>query len=360
MKENAISEYQLVLLVFYANVAATILFIPGTPITIVSQDSWLSIMLATVVAAGVVYYPLAKLGAKYPGKSMIEYGEIILGKYIGKVVGLLLVYFFIQVHSWSLREFSELAVVFLPGTPIEVIILAFSLLTSYAVYKGIEVIGRIGEFVFLIGAVSLLIFMTVSSTGIELSNIQPIGESGFLPILRAAIFPLDWLAIGFVFGILSKEANAYSNLTKVGLTAVGLSGVVLTIYSLLMIANIGSEVLAIQSYPFISWVQYAQLVSPLERFEALTVMIWVTWMFMRVAIFSYAGVVSLAQVFKLSDYRFFIFAESLLASAYSIYQYENYTELSFLFSIASPYYLSFSIGIPIILWLASLFHTGKQ
>ncbi|NPV27694.1 MAG: hypothetical protein HPY81_09730 [Firmicutes bacterium] len=48
-------------------------------------------------------------------------------RYLGKLFGLLLIYMFFQLHCFSLREFSELSVVFLPQTPTILSTFCFSL-----------------------------------------------------------------------------------------------------------------------------------------------------------------------------------------------------------------------------------------
>lgn len=83
---------------------------------IIGQDAWMATAIATFIAALITYYPLVDLGKKYKGKSIIQYSENILGKYLGKALGIFLIYYFIQFHAWTLREFAEVIVVLLPTT----------------------------------------------------------------------------------------------------------------------------------------------------------------------------------------------------------------------------------------------------
>lgn len=359
-EKETISSIQLVLLIFFVNVATAVFFIPGHAVFIVGQDAWLATSAATIIAALITYYPLADLGKKYQGKSIIQYSETILGKYLGKALGIFLIYYFIQLHVWTIREFAEIIVVLLPGTPVEIIILVFSLVSSYTVYHGLEVIGRTGEFVFPIGFFLLGLVFFLSFQDLQLSNLQPIMESGLRPLLRATIYPLDWLTTGFVFGMLAWAINDTNKLGKIGLTAVVLSGLTLTLYSIFILASLGPVILPSFNFPLYKFASYARVGDFLESFESFIIIGWIGWIFVRNSLFSYISVKGFAQLFKLSDYRFLIFGETLLASAYSIYQYDSFVEMTSIFNFANPLYLLISLGIPLGLWLVSLFRTGRQ
>lgn len=351
--KTLISNWQAIVLILLTNIPNSVFFIPGTALSIVNQDAWIAVALAAFIAGLFLFYPLADMGMRYPGKTIIQYSENILGKFLSKIFALLFIYYLFQGHCWNLRIFSEVAIVFLPETPLIVFMIMISFLTVYAVNYGLEVIGRCAVLFFPIGIFSMIFIVLLNIGNMEFSNILPVMESGILPILRASLFPLDFMAMGFVFGVITSFVNNPTDLKKIGLTIIGIGGILLTIFSLVNIMAIGVPNLKATAFPLLTLARYAT--PPVfERIEILIIALWMTWIFVRAAIYSFAIVLSISQLLNLTDYRFLILTETVLAIAYSIYQYDSFNEMSNLFNIGILFYHSFTIGLPFTLWIVSL------
>ncbi|MGV2786961.1 GerAB/ArcD/ProY family transporter, partial [Clostridium perfringens] len=64
---------------------------------------------------------MTRLGMRFPNDSYIEYSEIIIGKWLGRIGGLLSIAFFAVLSSLVAREFGEVVVTaVLKNTPLEV------------------------------------------------------------------------------------------------------------------------------------------------------------------------------------------------------------------------------------------------
>lgn len=352
-EKTLISNYQTMLLTLFSNIPTAVFYIPGLAITYVNQDAWIPIIIGTFMIALLVIYPLANLGMKYPGQTIVQYSENIMGKFLGKIFGFLLVNYFFLIHAWSLRAFSEVAVVFLPETPILIVILILASLIAYAVYHGIEVIARCSEFIFPLGIFALGILFIASFEKIDFSNLLPVMESGILPILRATIFPMDFLSLCIPFGFITAFVTNRNDLNKIGFTAIGLTGMILTFYSIIIMSVLGISVLSISNYPLLSMAQYIKIPG-FEKIELVIIPLWITWLFIRGTLSCFCAVYGLSQLLNLTDYRLFIIAESIFAVAYSIFQYDSFVEMSYIFGTANLLYMSFQIGIPFTLWIVSL------
>lgn len=347
------------LLVIYSNITTAILSIPGEAVTIIGQDAWIAMILATALAAILVFYPLADLGKRYPGKTIIQYSEDILGKYIGKFFGLIFVYLFWEFNIWTLREYAELASLVMPYTPMEVFIIVMGLLSAYAAYQGIEVIGRCAEFVFPIVAFFLLFTLVVSFRDMDYNNLLPVMESNSLTYLHATMSPLDWLSTGFVFGVFTATVRNPAGLTRIGLLAVMLGGFILTLFTIVITGVLGPEQLERINMPLLILAQNI-LLPGFARIDILIVIAWVAGISIRCFIHSYIFVASLAQLFNLKDYNYFlILAITAFAIPYSIIRYDSYVEMTYLLSVARYYYFIIMIGLPLILWIISLNHRGS-
>ena len=340
----------------FACISTAILYVPGQSVTIVKQDAWIAVLLATVTAAVFLYYPLADLGMHFPGKTIVEYSELILGRYIGKLYGFLITYQFFQVHCWTVREFGELSNLLLTQTPIVVFMIFFSCITIFAVYYGVETIGRCAEFVFPLGVLAMILILIAGILSIDISRILPLMEGDFLPLIKASFSPLDWLTTGFVFGVISSFVKDKRELRKIGFMAIGIAGSLLILFSVLNIVILGVPVLEVTNFPLLAVAQVARFPG-FERIELLVIGLWITWIFIRGAVFSFAAVLSIAQLFRLEDYRFLIVVETVLAVSYAIFQYKSLNEQSYFFSVGHILYLLYQLALPFMLWLVFLFRS---
>lgn len=345
-----ISGRQAVYLVIFSIIPASVLFIPGDPSAIIGHDAWISIIPATFLAAVMIFYPLADMGKRFPGETIIQYSEKIAGKYAGRLFSVMIIYYYFQLHCWTLRSFGEFMSVFLPETPVMALYFTISLITVYAAKNGLEVIGRCSEFVFPFGFMFLAVISLLSLEDVNAKHLRPVLDSGMGPLLRATLAPLDWLATGVTFGAVTAFIADQSKIKRVGLIAAGVSGLVLIVFSLVSIAVFGPLVEDL-NFSYLALAGYVKVGGFLERIEVLFVVAWVAWIFMAIAFSSYVTSLSLAQFMRLKDYRFLILPETVLAVGYSIYEYKSLIEMSYLFSIAHLYYLIFSLGVPFLLWL---------
>lgn len=345
-QKAVISSHQAFLLIFFANISTVVFFVPGETAILVGQDAWISVIIGTLLVALSVYYPLADLGTNYPDKTMVQYSQDILGKPLGKLIGFMFLYYFFSLHCWTIRTFGEMFVALMPETPKIVFIAVMALIIAYAVYNGLEVIGRCAEFVFPIGMLFLALIWILSLSEVELTRLMPIYEYNLGRYLFAAIGPFEWLSTGFVLGMFSSELSNKKNLKKVVLMSIAFSGLVLVTTSIVTIATFGSGILQNINFPLLSLARYSE-----SRIEAVIMVYWITWVFIRGSIYCYAALTSLKQLFNLSDYKWFIIPETILAVAYSNYQYDSFVELGYLFSTAHFYYMSFSVMLPLSLWI---------
>lgn len=95
-KKECLTNMQIILLVVFANVANSMFFVPGETVGEVLQDFWIPIIMATGITTALSIYPLAQMGMSFPGRTIIEYSQEILGKSGGKLVGALLIFGFFK------------------------------------------------------------------------------------------------------------------------------------------------------------------------------------------------------------------------------------------------------------------------
>lgn len=143
-----------------------IMFLLGTATILIrgleaKQDLWLSIILAMLMtlAMCLIY---ARLHYLFPHKDLFDILKICFGKLIGKIIGLLYIWFAFHLSALILTYNGFVfTTLHFPETP-EIAFNILSVLVGiYAVKLGIEVLARWGNF-FLLILIFIIIFLYCS------------------------------------------------------------------------------------------------------------------------------------------------------------------------------------------------------
>ena len=112
-----------------------------------------------------IAYELHKL---YPKQTVIQFSEQIMGRFVGKMISLFILSFYILGTGQMVRGYSEFIVSsFLINTPISVIMASMVLLCAFAVQGGIEVLGRLAQLFAPFFIVPIVIFVVFLSPDFE-------------------------------------------------------------------------------------------------------------------------------------------------------------------------------------------------
>ncbi len=156
MSRQSISQSNFMVLVTSLIIGTALMFVPSAVIVSARQDALLALFLGMLPSAFLILV-LSSLQSKFPGKTLIEYSDEILGPYLGKFVSLIFLWFIFHLSSLILRnigDFISLAV--LPKTPAVVIQGVVAITAAFAVRSGIEVITRITIIIMPVAIASLL------------------------------------------------------------------------------------------------------------------------------------------------------------------------------------------------------------
>jgi spore germination protein KB len=269
------------------------------------QDAWLAILLGMVVSF-VLLLVYHKLYWYYPDLLPTEYMQKILGKVLGTVLAFLYLFFFMYDASRVLRDFGEMLLTFAyPETPLFIANALLMLVIIYTVHKGIEVIGRSGELLFMLMFIlSVVGFILIVSSGlIDLTNLQPVLEEGIAPVLKVVF--TQTLYFPFTEAIVFTMILPYmNNPKKVKLTmicATGLSGINLILTMLINISVLGVGLTARSQFPLLSTVQTIQVADFLERLDVFFMLALVIGIFFKISVLFYAAVIGSASLFKVKS-----------------------------------------------------------
>ncbi|MBZ5753361.1 GerAB/ArcD/ProY family transporter [Metabacillus rhizolycopersici] len=300
MEKAKISVIQLFAMMFIFEMGTALVISYGIG---AKKDTWLAILLG--MCSGVVlffiYYSLFR---QYPNLSLTGYARKIFGKYVGWIIGLLYVVFFMYAAARTLRDFGDLMLTStMSKTPLLAIHILFVLVMCYVLYLGIEVLARTAEvfivIVFLFGVVGNLLVLI--SGNIDFHNLQPFLENGWKPILTTVFPSTTFLPFGemLIFTFLLPYLNRPELAKKVWLSALISGGLILSYTTSLDIAVLGIEEVERSTFPLLSTIGKVNLFDFIQRMDAIVVFTFLITVFFKVSIFFYGAIIGIVDLFKL-------------------------------------------------------------
>lgn len=333
------------------------IFVPAFIAEDAKKDSWLSAIIAGVVIFPVTFIIL-KLYQRYEGFTLIEICEKAAGKIFGTVIGLLyILYFMIIAFSVSAEMGQVLKTAFMPLTPNWVFIITSILVSAYAVGRDIEVIARVNEILFPLGVGALEFLLIVNIKDLNFSYFLPVFENGIVPVLRGALVILGWMGEVVTMLQILPFVNKPDKVKK----AANISTLIITLGILsgtLVYALFGplTEMLLIPSLEF---ARFASLGKYLYNFDLLVMAIWTTGIFVKIMVFYYVSVFSLAQLCKVKNYKNLVLPVGLLLGSIVISsEKELVVSLHFLHYIFPLFSITMALILPSV--LLALSYLGKK
>lgn len=356
LEKGKISPRQTGELVFIGILATAILFVPAITAAMAGHDAWIACLVGSLLGLPTLILVLW-LGRKHPGQTIFQYSEKVLGKWLGKLVGLAYVWIFLHLTSVVVREFGDfMTTSFMPDTPLSVFNFSLLLLGAWAVIAGLEVIARMNEFIILLVVSFLLLIIILSIDNWELNNLLPFFSRGPLPILAAAIVPASWhgevVFLAVILPFMTRPNRAFI----AGSMGIFASAALLTTGVVGTLAVFGPELTASLRFPLHVFVRTINVGGFLTRFEVVVMVTWVAGVFIKTAIFYYCAALGLAQVLGLSEYRAVVMPLGIIMATLSISLFRDVTVLvEFLAHTWPVYSLSlFFLGLPLLLLVVTL------
>jgi len=357
LEKGKISSIQAILLMLSMILPTAVLTVPAVTVKSARQDAWLSIIIATLGGL-LIAWLIVSLSMRFPGKTLFEYAEEILGKVLGKIMGFLYLWlYFLAIGSGVIREFgSFLVTVLMPDTPLIVFHIVVVIVAAYAVRNGLEVLSRANQL--LIPTTVLLATVYILSTGnMKLSRVLPFFGAGLLPIMKGAFVPTSWLGeiitLTMIIPYLSKPREA----GRVAILSVLLVSFFLMASILEALLIFGPDLTGHLIYPVFNAARLITVGNSLERLETVIVLAWILGGFFKIGVFYYAAVLGSAQLLELQDYRPLVLPIGVILIALSILLWgESIVDmLHFIIQVYVPMLLIiFEVGIPLMLLMVAL------
>lgn len=354
IERGIISSTQLMFLIIGLLEASTLTaaFISG----VTKQNTWLVLLVGFTITLFLllVYIELSK---KYPQMNLIEMNSSIYGLYFGKVMSILYIYYFCFLVPANIRIITDFfSTNLFPETDISVFTIAVILVCMYTVRKGIEVIARVG-FIIALLTIIISIFISVLTIGnIRLQNFLPLFQINLKELIQGTNVMVS-IPFGeiIVFLMIFPYVNDIKQVKKsafMGLIIGGMFFFTVSLRNISVLGNIG-YIQTLPSYQVATFINLGQIIT---RIEVLVAVVLLFNVFLKVSIFYYAAVLSIAQFFKLESYRPLVIPVGIISLVLAIDMFSSPVEEAYIGANIYPIYaIPFIILFPVVsLTIASI------
>ncbi|HEX3048858.1 MAG TPA: GerAB/ArcD/ProY family transporter [Bacillota bacterium] len=347
-------------LLFIIITSFTALQVPGLLIFQAGRDAWLSVFFAWFfdVLLAVVY---AYMGIRFPGENPVQYSTTILGKFLGKLAGLAFILFYLIVSVDLMRGLGMyIGSVFLPKTPIEIILVGAFLVIAYIVHKGIEVIGRICEILGPLYLASFIVLFLLALPSAHFRLLKPQFDQGIYPFLSGIPLILSYIGICISMGWYSAISDRPENGFLAKFSAVSLGTLVINMVIVNGISCFGASDAGNMVNPGLQLVRLIRVGDYFERMEVLWMVIAIGAGIMVAVNSLWIVSLGIAQITGLSGYKKLINPIALLAFFLTVSSFPNNTVfLNFTFYIFPIVGILVETGLEMFLFCAALI-SGKK
>lgn len=337
-----------------------IMYLLGTSTVLIrgieaKQDLWIANILA-LIAAMLVSLIYCRIHFIYPQKDLFDITQICFGKLIGKIIGLLYVWFAFHLSTLILTDFSRFAItVSLPETPLNVFNIFVGILAIYAIKAGIEVMVRwVVFFLPLLFCLSFILILFLIPY-MDINNLHPILNNGIKPVIKGTFstfsFPFCEIVIFTMVFMNFKTRKSPYKIYTLGLF---ISGIYLIIHWIVYVLVLGVDISSELFFPANSVASIINVGNFIQRIEIVPTVISNLTIFIKFYICLLATCIGITKIFGYTNYRFIVTPISLLMINLTNFLHVSMNEWIKWSSEIWPYYaFLFQVILPFIIWIAA-------
>ncbi|MDD2510692.1 MAG: endospore germination permease [Syntrophomonas sp.] len=315
------------------------------------HDVWISAIIVTFLGMAGGYLMIV-LALRYPSCTIIQYSQIVLGKWLGKLVGLVYIVFFILAAATVSRDFSEIFLNFLyPYIPISVIVLTIIIVCVYAITLGLQLIARLAELIAPFILLVIIFGIIASIPNMNFSALTPILKNGWTPVVRDAVTELPWIGLAVPWLFILPQLEIKTKAKKTLLLSIFIVGFCTFLVGVTNVLVLGPLMPLSANYQFYSLFRLISISRYIERFEPIFLIAWIGTAFLMISTFYYIALTSIKELFNLNSYRLLIIPVGALIIYLSVKLFPSYMDLRSFFSLERFGLIALPIefGIPLLL-----------
>ncbi|WP_409347067.1 endospore germination permease [Paenibacillus sp. MBLB4367] len=349
LDNGKISPRQYMIIVTLFTVGDWILYVPNWLAAEAKQDAWIgaAFCLGEGLLAALLFMALA---GRFPRQAITQYGGVILGRVLGWPIALLYVIFFLFDASIILRELGDfMTTQIMPETPIESILILFTVSIVIGTRLGAETISRSSELLFPLVILLFCILILFIWPQIEIRHIRPVFEEGVKPIMSGNLRILGVLEEAVILLMLFPYVNQPRKAAKAFTFGILTGLFLLTVLTAVCILVLGHDLTAMYGYPSYALAQKISVGNFFERIEVIVAFLWFMTIYTKITVCFYAASLGVAHLFRLANYRFLTLPLAIVMYNLAIIFVPNKPYFDTFVSLFwTPYTLTYGLFFPVL------------
>ncbi|KRE70845.1 GerAB/ArcD/ProY family transporter [Paenibacillus sp. Soil750] len=352
MEDVKISVSQFAVIVMIYTIGTTILVIPSGLAADAKQDAWLAAIIGVVLNLLVVCL-YNRVGDHFPNMSLTKYNEILFGKWLGKLLSTIFIFFaFVGATTVLFYMGNFVTTQVMPDTPIQAVNLIFGIVVVMGVRLGLEAIARAAEIFFPWIILLFIILVVCLVPEIQFEKLQPMFTVGYKPLIKAVMSVAGTSSLPFIvlFMVFPVHVNQNQKAKKAFLIATLLGGLLFVMITFLCISVLGTKITERHMFPSYVLAKQINIGNLLERVEILIAGIWFLTVYFKTTFYFYGFVMGLAQILNIKDHRPLVLPLGMILVVYSLVVYPNVAYMSeFDTKAYIPYVITIGLVYPLLI-----------
>jgi len=355
-----ISRYQLILILLWTVLGTGIVTMPATIAQFTLRDAWIAGFGLLLGAAICALVALAHVRL-FPGRTLTQAATDVLGPALGRVYGIwYLVYGFVAIATIGREMGAFIGISVLPNTPDFLITAMAFAVSMYLSYLGIEVVGRVNEFIMPLAIIVAPILFGLAARLFDSSPFHPFLGDPLTAAWRAAVVPT--FAYGLEFSIALQWVPALRTPRTLPwdiLIAGAISACVLSALVVLTVGVLGDPTRYL-NYPVLELVRSIRQGKFVERLDTLYVMGGGVTLVLKLSAFQLAVVEAVKDVSGSPERTWIPVPVALLGWSLSNYLFRNVFDVTSFILRDVPGYFFITVGlVPGALYAVEAFRRAR-
>ncbi|SET25101.1 endospore germination permease [Paenibacillus sp. NFR01] len=313
LEKDRISTPQMITLGLFTYIGEMALVYPAAMTAAAHQDAWIAGLISIPLGAGTIFL-MVTAGNISPDKNLVELSQMVLGKWLGGVVALYYLFFFLIAASTYIREAEDfMCTQIYEGTPGGIIRAMFLFLMVYGLRLGLETLGRASQIFFPLFVFFLVCLFILLMPQVRMERLYPIMNTPTPDMLHAIMYGVCYpFGEMCIFMMISPYARKQSSTSRDMFFAIVAGAIVLNLMLFLSLTVLG---VYFSEHNFFSAYVLAQKINVanfLQRLEALMATTWIISTYFKTVLYFYAFILGSAQLLGLKSYRPLIFPVAFL------------------------------------------------
>lgn len=305
LEKGKIGTKQFAVLIIFIIIGDMLLVLPATVSGVAKQDSWISGLLGLMIGVA-VYLFLFRYVGYFAGATLIHFHRSVLGRWLGGMVSVAYLLFFIGNLSAVIREVGDfMTMQILIKTPIQVVLFLMIFILLWGVKSGLETFTRAAEVFFWVYSLLFMVLIVTLLPQIEPDRLEPIMGHGILPGIHGALYTAGFsFCEASVFMMIMPYVVKRDHLKRDFLLAACIGGTGIWIILVLCILVLSSDLTEYHFYPSYVLAQKISIGHIVERVEAILAINWIISSYFKCIVYFYGFILSIAEFLKLRDFQF--------------------------------------------------------